>query len=462
MNIFKYAIVSALVGLMSADFAWGGPGSVSTQLGPMKDNAYSVVLQPDGKIIAVGASFNGRDTDLVVSRYRPNGSLDITFGESGVAMFDSKLGDDKAYAVSLQDDGKIVVAGSVYNGKNQTFAVLRFLSDGTLDPNFGRSGITTTDFGKGDSAGYAIAVQPDGKIVAAGYASNGSDLDFALIRLEANGLFDFGFGRNGRVMTGLGDADNRGGDEHGYAVLLQPDGKIIVSGYSQVDNTSVIATLRYLPTGQIDRTFGVEGTTVTSVGHGLDKAYTAYLMKDGNILVAGSTQLPDDTVRFLIIRYLPNGIQDKNFGENGVVTTLFGKGKDSIYAMDMQPDGKIVVAGSYYDGTDTNVGLARYLPSGELDPSFAEGGKAYGHIDWKYSTAYGLALQPDGKIVIGGVSSPGKAYHVAIARYTAEGSLDRTFGGGPLQLAGVARTPITAQLGLPSLLVKTLLERPEP
>jgi uncharacterized delta-60 repeat protein len=459
----RFAIVSIWLGcLASPEFAWGGPGSVSTQLGPQKDNAYSVALQPDGKIVAAGASFNGRDTDLMVARYRPNGSLDITFGEGGVAIFDSKLGDDKAYAVAIQNDGRIVVAGSLYNGKNQTFAILRFLSDGTLDPNFGRNGVTTTNFGKGDSAGYSIGLQADGKIVAAGYASNGNDLDFAVIRLESNGLFDFSFGRNGRVMTGLGDADNRGGDEHGYSVLLQGDGRIIVSGYSQVDDTSVIATIRYLPTGQVDRTFGIEGTTVTSIGKGLDKAYTAYLQRDGDILVAGSTQMPDNTQRFVVVRYLPNGIPDANFGENGVVTTLFGKGKDSVYALEVQPDGKIVAAGSYFDGLDTNLGLARYLPTGELDSTFGEGGKSLSHIDWKYSTAYGMAIQPDGRIVVGGVSSPGKTFHVAIARYLTTGNLDQSFGGGMLQVAGVARTPITAQMGLPSLLVKSLLERPEP
>jgi uncharacterized delta-60 repeat protein len=460
-TIALLSLVFCFAGLADP-LATKGRGSIATQIGPSKDNAYAVAVQPDGKIIAVGASVNGHDTDFAVARYMSDGTLDASFGEGGVALFDSRLGDDKAFAVLIQPDGKILAAGTVNNGKNQTFAVLRFLEDGTLDPNFARNGVFVKDFGRGDSVAYSMLLQGDGKIVIGGYASNGKDLDFAMTRIEKNGVLDFNFGRSGLVTTALGDADNRGGDEHGYAVLQQADGKLLLAGYSEVDKGSVFVLVRYMPSGLIDRSFGVEGSVVTQIGKSRDRAYTALLQSDGKVVLGGSATT-DNLTQFALARYLPNGILDPSFGVEGIVTTTVGHGNDVVYSLALQDDGKIVAAGSYYDGTDTAVGVTRYLANGQLDTNFGEDGRALQRIEWKYSAIYGIAMQSDGKIVAAGVSSPGREYHLALARYLPTGSPDKSFGGPMTQVArGTASTPITAELGLPGMLLKNLLQRPEP
>jgi len=437
-----------------------GAGIVTTQIGapngPVKDNAFSVAIQADGKLVAAGASFNGKDSDFAILRYYADGALDTTFGDEGVAVFDSKMGDDKAYAVLIQSDGKILAAGSASSGRHSVFAVLRFLPDGTLDPNFARDGVAVVDFGKGDAAAYALAFEPNGKIVVGGYASNGSDLDFAVLRLEKNGLPDFTFGENGKVTTGFADDGNRAGDEHGYSLLVQSNGKIVLSGYSEVEGKSAFVSIRYLQSGNLDNGFGVGGMVATQIGED-DRAYASALQPDGKILVAG-TSITWGTGKFAVVRYLPNGMLDPNFGENGRITTGLGGNLDTVYGLLLQNDGRIIAGGTSAHGSGMDIGVVRYLADGTVDKNFAKRGISTHQFAGSYSAAYSLSLSDDGKIVAAGVSGTGNAYHVALAKYRSDGAVDRTFGadGNYRQIARSSRrTPITAEIGLPPVLFRT-------
>jgi len=214
---------------------------VTTDFGG-SDYGFSVALQPDGKIVVAGYAGG----DFALARYNSDGALDTSFGSGGKVTtdFGGSYHPD-GFSVALQPDGKIVVAG--YAGGD--FALARYNSDGALDTSFGSGGKVTTDFG-GSDAGYSVALQPDGKIVVAGYAG----LDFALARYNSDGALDTSFGTGGKVTT-----DFSGGRDVGYSVALQPDGKIVVAGYAGVD----FALARYNSDGALDTSFGSGGKVTT-------------------------------------------------------------------------------------------------------------------------------------------------------------------------------------------------------
>ena len=163
------------------DTTFSGDGKVTTAIGSGTDTAWSVVLQSDGKIVAAGYSYNGSNDDFAVVRYNTNGSLDTTFDTDGIVTTAVGLGDDTAYSVVLQSDGKIVAAGSLDNG-NYDFAVVRYNIDGSLDTTFDTDGKVTTAVGLGDDEAYSVVLQSDGKIVVAGDSYNGTNYDFAVVR----------------------------------------------------------------------------------------------------------------------------------------------------------------------------------------------------------------------------------------------------------------------------------------
>jgi len=164
------------------DTSFSGDGKQTTAIGSGTDEANSVVLQSDGKIVAAGYSHNGTNNDFAVVRYNTDGSLDTTFDTDGKVTTDIGSSQDQAYSVVLQSDGKIVVAGWSYNGSNNDFAVVRYNTDGSLDTTFDTDGKVTTAIGSGIDAAYSVVLQSDGKIVVAGYSYNGTNDDFAVVR----------------------------------------------------------------------------------------------------------------------------------------------------------------------------------------------------------------------------------------------------------------------------------------
>ncbi len=240
------------------------------------DIANAVVLQSDGKIVAVGQD----SSDFALARYNADGSLDSSFGTGGKVTTDFG-GSDAALAAVLQPDGKIVAVGT----SAADFALARYNTDGSLDTSFGTGGKVTTDFGGTDQA-WAAVLQPDGKIVAAGLAS----ADFALARYNTNGSLDTSFGTGGKVTTSFE------GSDQARAVVLQPDGKIVAVGW---DNGVEFALARYNTDGLLDSSFGTGGKVTTDFG-GSDAALAAVLQSDGKIVAVGFANTTD----FALARYL--------------------------------------------------------------------------------------------------------------------------------------------------------------
>jgi uncharacterized delta-60 repeat protein len=300
-------------------------------------------------------------------------------------------------------------------------------SPGDLDPTFDGDGKVVTDFGGWESA-MGVAVQADGKIVAAGgtYDSVANTSDFALARYNADGSLDSAFGSGGKVRTEI--VPN--GFAWAYAVAIQRDGKIVVAGSAAAADDDV-ALARYNPDGSLDSTFGLDGKVVTNLGQS-DYAYGLAIQPDGKLVVVGQTAALMADRDFALARYNPDGSLDATFGGAGFVIT---PSLDSAESVVIQPDGKIVAAG-FADDTagSVSLGLARYNPDGSLDASFDGDGTVETRDLWG---AASVALQTDGKIVAtaGGM----------IARYTASGSLDPGFGSNGTSTAGGWATVVLVQ-----------------
>ena len=335
------------------DVTFGTAGKVTTGFsGSSETGAGAVALQSDGKIVVAGFTQKASsDSDFALARYNTDGSLDTTFGSGGKVTTDFSGASDGADAVALQSDGKIVAAGGT---SSSDFALVRYNRDGSLDPTFGSGGKVTTDFTPGGNFGFAsaLALQSDGKIVVAGYAG-----DFALARYNTDGSLDTTFGSGGKVTT---DFSAQGTFN---ALALQPDGRILAGGTYSDD----FAVLRYNSDGSLDPSFGKNGIVQTHIsGYDLEgtesnsRVQGLALEPDGKIVSAGgvfSSKFVTAKTAFALARYNSDGSLDTTFGAGGTTPTSFGP-SISAYALAVQPDGKIVAAGG---GAFGNVfAIARY------------------------------------------------------------------------------------------------------
>ena len=353
------------------DAGFGAGGKVTTDFGASYDQAQALALHADGKIVVAGFRCVGVPSgcplgsalDFALARYNPDGSLDATFGIGGKVTTDFSGGsDDRGYGVALQADGHIVAAGRTCTGSACAFALARYDGGGSLDGTFGSGGLVTTDFpGSGDWA-FAVAVQPiDGKIVAAGEAGG----DFALARYETNGSLDGGFGAGGTVAT-----EFAGSAETAFAVALQADGKIVAAGRTQEPASQGVdvqfAVARYEADGSLDAGFGTAGTVITGfAAHSFDVGRDVAVQADGKLVVAGWTQRQQKDPDFALARYATDGSLDNGFGKKGKVTTDFANGNDAAATLAIQADGRIVAAGSsqpLQPLAPPDFAVARYLP----------------------------------------------------------------------------------------------------
>jgi uncharacterized delta-60 repeat protein len=344
------------------------------------------------------------------------GDLDPSFGSGGKVVTDIAGQLDEAFAVAVQADGKIVAAGRADESDVSAlsdFALARYLRDGTLDPGFGVGGKVKMDFtgAGGDDRVNALAVQADGKLVAAGHALD----DWALARFRQDGTLDPSFGAGGKVTTALGGQIR--------ALAIQADGKLVAAGVAGSD----FALARYLPDGTLDAGFGTGGIVRTGFpGVFFAEAHALAIQADGKLVAAGSA----GAAAFALARYNPDGTLDPGFGTGGIVTTAFGGFFNEANALVVQEGEKIVAAGQNF-GATSDFALARYRANGTLDPSFGVGGKVTTGFAGG-GTAAGLVVQADGRLVAGGTADAGNGSgpDFALVRYRANGSLDPSFGVG--------------------------------
>ena len=296
------------------------------------EEAHALAIQSDGKLVVAGDSGNCCFiiNDFALARYRPDGTLDSTFGDAGTVLTDFGGGSfDFARALAIQADGKLVVVGESHDSDSSDFALARYLPNGTLDSTFGDAGKVLTDFNITDSVS-AVTLQPDGKLVVAGGSGNCCDFiinDFALARYRPDGTLDSTFSDDGKVLTDF----NRGSDEGALTLALQPDGKLVVAGLSEASGSMDFALARYLPNGTLDATFGGAGKVTTDFGDDRYEGISALAIqpRDGRLVVAGFTGSDIALARYHAITC--SGVVVTRVGTAGNDTIVGTPSNDVIY-----------------------------------------------------------------------------------------------------------------------------------
>jgi uncharacterized delta-60 repeat protein len=390
------------------DPSFSGDGKVLTDVGDI-DFAEAVAIQRDGKVVIVGWSQSPGSSVLFVARYQPSGALDRSFGRGGVVRTQAG-GAASGFAVAIQGDGKIVAAGNgLQAGATRSgFMLARYNRDGTPDASFDGDGLAFTNFGFGGSAN-GVAIQPDGKIVAVGGAGSAAGLsgEFAVARYDPDGSPDTGFDDDGRVLTPFTPLADSAVD-----VAVQPDGKIIVGGYAGFTFTLPFNTqrpdyalARYNADGSLDASFDGDGKTTSAAG----------TCPGSRPCFAGDLSLQADGKILLagghVARFKRDGTVDSAFGQGG-------RASPGLYARAVlvQPDGKVVAAGDTAP-PQSDFAVARLLPNGRRDRGFG----AVTDLSRGGDAAFAAEFQRDRRIVVAGTAevrtSPDQLFDAAVVRY---------------------------------------------
>ncbi|HEY6330162.1 MAG TPA: hypothetical protein VI756_12560 [Blastocatellia bacterium] len=435
----------------SLDPSFGTGGIVTTSFTGGADGQV-VAQQSNGQLVVAGPGEISTSLSLEsitvgqVARYNADGSLDTAFGTNGTVTINNFF----PFAIALQSNGQIVLAGATENSKEfSEFGLVRLNTDGSADDAFG-GGLVSTSFisESSDSIAFGMAVQPDGDIVAVGGVglnlSSLSSTGIGVARYTSNGTLDPQFGTNGQTIINVNASS-------ASSVLIQSDGAIVITG--EAGGTGSILTflessqfllVRLTSSGALDGTFGTEGSVQTKVGSG-SVAYEAALQSDGDIVVAGLALVGLST-DIALARYNSNGTLDTTFGSGGTVTTNFDGRLDSASSISIQQDGEIVVGGMstslstitdtlapastltpsslsivlelFVLGAGSESVVARYDTDGSLDTSFGTNGVVTTLID-NGSGAFSVIIQSDGNIVAAGASLQSSAEAFAVSRYIA-------------------------------------------
>ena len=297
------------------------------------------------------------------------GGLDPRFSGDGKVRFDFPGASEPWPAVAVQRNGRILLAGYTSDGTDADSSVARFRPNGTRDIGFGTGGLATVDFPSTDDFPTDIAIQRDGKIVVVGDAYS-TDYDIMAVRFKPDGSVDTGFGTNRRIRKGFGPDVT----DHAKAVLIQPDGKIVIAGETSPGDDQEFLVLRYRKSGQRDLAFGTGGSNhIDFPTTGNSFVNDALLQPSGKIVLGGQTFKESPlNGNFALARFNGNGTHDLTFGETGYAMTDLGSDTDEIYGIDLQRSGRIV-AGGYANNSDPVFALARYTRNGDLNGSFGSG-----------------------------------------------------------------------------------------
>jgi uncharacterized delta-60 repeat protein len=413
------------------DPTFGGSGIVITHAGigtPSFEGARAIAIDHQGNIVVAGTAKIGTDYDFTVLRYHPDGTLDNSFGAGGKRTIDVAGGghNDGAFGVAIDSQGRIVLAGYANNGAEDDFAVVRLTATGALDGTFNGTGMEKTAVATplpGSSAAYAVAVDAQDRIVAAGYAKIGNDDDFAVVRYNVNGSLDTTFGGNGKRTV---DMDGAGFDDLAYGVAIDSQGRIVLTGQVYNGTDSDIGIARLTPTGALDGTFNGTGKIITHVGNvspSFDAAHGVAIDPQGNIVVAGTSKQGTD-YDFTVLRYTAAGNPDSTFGNNGRRTIdVAGSGHDDgAYGVAIDASGHIVLGGYAYNGATNNFAFARLNSNGSTDASFGTGGKFVINTSSTggNNQAYGIALDAIGRVVAAGYAANATDNDFATVRLTGD------------------------------------------
>ncbi|WP_158561336.1 3-coathanger stack domain-containing protein [Emticicia sp. C21] len=431
------------------DNSFSGDGRVSTNLSGSTDFVRAATLQKDGKIVVAGASLVNGKYNIGMARYHIDGTPDDGFGIGGALYTPVGQGHDFANAVAIQDDEKIVVAGTTHINAysyevveidgtrhtinvpaNDDILVARFNTSGFLDATFSGDGHTNISFTEGMSEeGNAMILQNDNKVLVAGKNKNGSNDDFAFCRLHGHYRFE---SLTNRLYTSFGNYDDRA-----YDIAIDAQRRIVIAGFSYNGLRKVIAVARYMKDGRLDTSFGNNGRMTYYTGGYDTIAYALTILSDGKILLAGTISNIDPNDKdFFVMRILADGSTDNTFDGDGMVKINL-VGNDECNSMVLQPEGKIILCGNVIDVNDASksVALVRLNANGTIDNTFDTDGKVYVTNAPEGKNARSVTVSA-GKIYVCGIGNEGGGF-IAM-KFNDNGSLDNSFGGdGIVSIGGL-------------------------
>lgn len=425
-------------GAGTLDAAYGHNGKLATDfVGVGSDDSLNfVTVQPDGKIVMAATAFRVGGADLSVTRFNADGSLDSHgFGLGGTVFTDVGSNEDQVQGMVLQPDGKIVVLAVTYNWSRDTgydVVLARYLPDGKLDDSFGEHGLAVTDLGAAVESANALVLDAQERIVVAGFSSRTTDdADFMLARFLSTGVLDASFGVGGNVM-----ADFNAGIDIANALLIDSADRIVVVGFTSREGAEAdFALARFQEDGQRDNSFGTSGLVTTDFGSSNDVANSLAVDSAHRLIVAGYREyaFTGTGYDFAIARYDDNGILDTDFGFRGGLVTDFYGGDDVANNILVDDAGRIVVGG-FTSNLDRSAGMdfaiARFTPSGSCDMTFGVAGLVTTDFGQTNDLASGLQLEADNRL-------------------TVIGSRDQWNGGGAGAVIAVYLTDANAQLHAP-------------
>ncbi|MBA3333837.1 MAG: hypothetical protein H0U30_07595 [Actinobacteria bacterium] len=425
VSVFAFAILwitsAGAVTPGDLDPSFGTGGKVATDFGG-SEAAQALILQPNGKIVVGGSTYQGDEVTAALARYLPDGSLDPVFGGDGTVTLGVS---GSIWGLAFRPGGGVIAVGE--------FGAVRIQWNGLLDTTFGTNGVAQLPFGNA----WDLAIQQDGKIVAVGCNGCLGNSDFRVARLNPDGTTDESFGNGGEVDTDFDAQDTP------FAVAVQRDGRIVVAGWAENANSteSDFALARYNPDGSLDSTFDGDGRTTIDFG-AREFAYDLAVQSDAKLVVVGQSTLPPTGNDFALARLNTDGSLDTQgldryldapFGTGGKVLTSFGD-DDIATSVEIEPGGKILVAGlASPEGTDGDFGLVRYNVDGSVDSSFGTAGKVTTAMTTGEDVPWGVVVQRDGRIVVAGGSQGSGSDDFLLARYQVRGCcfIDGSPPGGP-------------------------------
>lgn len=396
------------------DGTFGTDGIVLTPIGTASGMAYDIAVQPDGKIIMAGKASIGTWKFALV-RYNIDGTLDESFGDNGIVTT-AIAHSDQGISVALQPDGKIVLGGATYDNVDYTGAVVRYFEDGDVDNTFGVDGVAHLS---NISFIESLVLQDDGKIVVGAEKNN----SFAMARLNADGSLDNSYGIDGYVNTEIYDIEGGLTLSYIQELVIQDDGKIVAAGFSYGNPTfHDVTVVRYLEDGTVDTNFADGGVFRTDLGGFADFCTAAAIQPDGKIILGGHKEISGTpgvpTYDAALIRLNSDGTLDSTFGTDGIVSHRLVTEATYVQSVAIQADGKIVFTGSVVTqgATSYHTYVCRLNADGTMDLSFADIG--YRIIDpYSEDFSQSILVQDDGSILVAGYSAvPGSVYNFRLMK----------------------------------------------
>lgn len=398
------------------DIEFNGTGTVVTDISTFDDHLKTMLIQPNGKIIVAGeALINQQTNNFALIRYNTNGTLDSSFGINGIVTTSLQNPIVNLFEIALQPDGKIIAVGFTAINESTTGTIIRYNEDGTIDTNFGTNGIASVSLNPGLNALISVVVKPDSSILVTG-TTNLSKLDVLLMQFKPNGTLDTDFNTNGIVTIDFGNS------EYGTNLLLLPNNKILIVGTQEDANNfnTDVFLIRLNSSGKIDSTFGNNGHLIYNFGSD-EYARNILLQPDGKIIIAFNSYDANYS-NFNVLRCNQDGSLDSSFANNGIASTDFDNTVDEISEIALQSNGKIVAIGKSSNDFSDNytVAMLRYNNNGTLDSTFDTDGKLYTAFSTDTNIGVAVQIQSDGKIVIAGETNIGSNSNFAVARYNAD------------------------------------------